>query len=101
MIDSQKAVDNKIKDKCEEFINLVFEHLTTEMKEFILLIKSVPIQIELNEEQVNSYKNKLKESMEAFLNKKTSINKSMSLYLANNETEAIIFKQINVSLNNG
>lgn len=47
---------------------------------------------------VKQCKGKLKESLQAYLSKKASIEKSMSLYLSNPETEAIIFKQVKVSL---
>lgn len=47
---------------------------------------------------VEQCKGKLKESLQAYLSKKASIEKSMSLYLSNPETEAIIFKQVKVSL---
>lgn len=110
-IDSQKAVDNKIKEKCEEFIAFTYDYLTMELKSFILESKwpavakasegSVDDASDENSEStlpVKQCKLKLKESLEAYQSKKVSIERSMSLYLANPETEAIIFKQIKTKI---
>lgn len=110
-IDSQKAVDNKIKEKCEEFIAFTYDYLTIELKSFILESKWPAVTkaaegddgdaAEENSEPISPVKQcklKLKESLEAYQIKKASIEKSMSLYLANPETEAIIFKQIKTKI---
>lgn len=103
VIDSQKAVDNKIKEKCEEFIMFSYEYLTADVRNFIVNTKfdftanqqqPSPTPSEIQLEQL---KLKLQESIQSYLDRKESLAKSMSLYLANVETEAIIFKQINVS----
>lgn len=101
VIDSQKAVDNKIKEKCEEFIMFSYEYLTADVRNFIVNTKfdftanqqqPSPTPSEIQLEQL---KLKLQESIQSYLDRKESLAKSMSLYLANVETEAIIFKQIN------
>jgi len=103
-IDSQKAVDNKIKEKCEEFITYTYDYLTSDIKNFILVLKLPSQEAAASDnieepltQQVEQCKLKLKESIQAFQTKKTSVQKSMSLYMSNPETEAIIFKQIKVS----
>lgn len=107
-IDSQKAVDNKIKEKCEEFISYTYDYLTSDIKNFILSVK-LPPQEKVQNLNENSAENepqvpeveqcrlRLKESLQAYQGKKVSMQKSMSLYLSNPETEAIIFKQVKVS----
>ena len=102
-------MDNKIKEKCEEFISFTYEYLTMELKSFVLASKwpslvkkeegAVENSTDSNQTQspVEQCKLKLKEALQAYQNKKARIQKSMSLYLANPETEAIIFKQVKVS----
>ena len=104
-------MDNKIKEKCEEFISFTYEYLTADIKSFILASKWPSLaqakeggstengtdDSEKVQSPVEQCKLKLKESLQAYQVKKTSIQKSMSLYLANPETEAIIFKQVKVS----
>ncbi|KAI2800638.1 hypothetical protein RDWZM_009045 [Blomia tropicalis] len=107
-IDSQKAVDIKIKEKCEEFISYIYEYLTSDMKNFILASKlpkltgmesvSTAGQLPQETDLVEQYRLKLKETLQSFQTKKQSIEKSMSLYLSNAETEAIIFKQVKTKI---
>lgn len=97
-IDSQKAVDKKIKEKCEEFISLTYEYLTSEIRDFILSIKFElnGQQTEQADSEIVQYNEKIENVLKTYHNKKESVLKSMSLYLANPETEAIIYKQIKV-----
>lgn len=104
-------MDNKIKEKCEEFIAFTYDYLTQELTSFLLESKW-PAVTKVSENggsdatdessesisPVQQSKIKLKESLEVYQNKKASIEKSMSLYLANPETEAIIFKQIKTKI---
>ena len=101
-IDSQKAVDTKIKEKCEEFISYTFDYITSDIKNFVIYIKSPLEKEEVSgldhgkNENVEDCKLKLKETLQAFQNKRATVQKSMSLYLSNPETETIVFKQIKV-----
>lgn len=99
-IDSQKAVDKKIKEKCEDFIRFTYEYLTSDIRNFILSIKfelngeSQPS----NEDQIVQYNENIEQMVASYHRKKETIIKSMSLYLSNPETEAIIYKQIKVNI---
>ncbi|KAH9422523.1 Golgi transport complex subunit 3 [Dermatophagoides pteronyssinus] len=95
IIDSQKAVDTKIKEKCEQFIIFCYEYLTEQIRHFILIETQSTTTTNDNQQLEDMLKLKLQESIQAYLDRKESLTKSMSLYLANVETEAIIFKQIN------
>lgn len=108
-IDSQKAVDNKIKEKCEEFIDYTYQYITMELRELLSPSKqpeTEPAAVPQsavdggNSSSVSeeNYKQRVKEAIEAYRGKKEAIEKSMSLYLSNQETEAIIFRQIKVSV---
>lgn len=78
------------------------------MKNFILASKlpkltgmesvSTAGQLPQETDLVEQYRLKLKETLQSFQTKKQSIEKSMSLYLSNAETEAIIFKQVKTKI---
>ncbi len=118
-IDSQKAVDNKIKEKCEEFISFTYDYLAKDLNSFILATNFPAVTAtaamvsegggvsgdsteekaaESSVSPVKLCKLRLKELVQTYQSKKTSIEKSMSLYLANSETEAIIFKQVKTKI---
>lgn len=96
MIDSQKAVDNKIKEKCEEFIEYSYEYLTKELEKIIFVTQFNSIDNESKD--LDDFNLRMSETFKDFLKKKELLQQKMSLYLVNTETEAIIFKQIDVSI---
>ncbi|KPM05113.1 conserved oligomeric Golgi complex subunit 3-like protein [Sarcoptes scabiei] len=98
VIDSQKAVDNKIKEKCEEFIEYSYEYLTKELEKIIFVTQFNSIDNESKD--LDDFNLRMSETFKDFLKKKELLQQKMSLYLVNTETEAIIFKQIDSKIQN-
>ncbi|XP_046853016.1 conserved oligomeric Golgi complex subunit 3-like [Xenia sp. Carnegie-2017] len=105
-VDSKKEVDNELKTVCEQFIDSISSSLVSPLKDF--LSKTDAIQ-KLAEEDGKDVKNLLKhqhfakpenvrrlvsESYMLLKSKIPSTLQIMSLYLANKDTEYILFKPV-------
>ena len=99
-VDSQKAVDNKIKSKCEEFIEIATQLLISSLISLNNLAKVLQKENKLKSHQIFSSVDNFKNSNEEVINQlKTNlslIKSKMSLYLANKDTEEILFTPIEV-----
>ena len=99
-VDSQKAVDNKIKSKCEEFIEIATQLLISSLISLNNLAKVLQKENKLKSHQIFSSVDNFKNSNEEVINQlKTNlslIKSKMSLYLANKDTEEILFTPIQV-----
>lgn len=72
IIDSQKAVDTKIKEKCEQFIIFCYEYLTEQIRHFILIETQSTTTTNDNQQLEDMLKLKLQESIQAYLDRKES-----------------------------
>ena len=104
VIDSQKAVDNKIKSKCEEFIENESQLLLSSLINLNNLGKTLQKQNQLKSHQIFSSVENLKNSLAKVISDLTTnmsfLKSKMSLYLANKDTETILFTPIRVSYSN-
>ena len=100
MVDSQKAVDNRIKIKCEQFIANSTEVLLRPLISLNELAKVLQKDNALKSHQIFNSADNLKKSVsDAITHLKTNlelVQSKMSLYLSNKDTEAILFKPIQV-----
>ncbi|CAE1225454.1 COG3 [Acanthosepion pharaonis] len=108
-VDSKKDVDAELKKNCEEFIRHITDYFTEPLKSFLTKANVI---VNMNKEegaQKVSVRNqpfavaeKLHDVVaESYKNLKTRlpiVRRSMSLYLANKDTEYILFKPIKVSV---
>ncbi|XP_033760571.1 conserved oligomeric Golgi complex subunit 3-like isoform X2 [Pecten maximus] len=108
-VDSKRDVDQQLKKSCEDFIHHVTSLLTEPVQTF-LSRASVVISMKTEEpirnvslrQQPFATPEKLHDVMsETYRNLKTrlpTVQRSMSLYLANRDTEVILFKPIKVNI---
>eukprot|EP00106_Octopus_bimaculoides_P007522 XP_014774964.1 PREDICTED: conserved oligomeric Golgi complex subunit 3-like isoform X2 [Octopus bimaculoides] len=108
-VDSKKDVDSELKKNCEEFIHHISEYFTEPLKSF--LSKATVITDMKKEEGVPkvSLRNQpfatpeklhdiVAESYKNLKSRLPLVQRSMSLYLANKDTEYILFKPVKVSV---
>lgn len=101
VFDPQKIVDAKIKGVCEHFIQAASEHLASPLLRFLSLVKAVermknPIRNQTFAAPDN-IRDSVKEMLDQLKNNLPLLRRSMSLYLANHDTETILFRPIKVS----
>lgn len=98
-LDTHRIVDTKIKSTCEQFIQLISNHLVQPLKAFLEVMRrstksSAPSNIPPAEYVVD-----VSQSITNHLKLKIPlVRHSMSLYLANTDTENILFKPIKVMI---
>lgn len=108
-IDSKKEVDSQLKVICEQFINHVSDQLVGPLKQFlskasvILKMREDPSapQVSLRTQPFASPEklhDVVAETYKNLKSKKGEIHQSMELYLANRDTEFILFKPIKGSI---
>ena len=101
VVDSQKAVDNKIKNTCEEFIDKTSTLILGSFTEILNLAKAFSNLQELRTHAAFSIDNiskRLKDDLQKFESNLQTVQRSMALYLANRDTEAILFRPIKLKL---
>ncbi len=100
IVDSQKAVDNKIKTKCEQFISHATELLISSLINFLNLAKALQRDNQLKSHQtfgsVENLKIAIYEAIDQLKTNLPLVESSMALYLANKDTQAILFRPIKV-----
>ncbi|WAR28731.1 COG3-like protein, partial [Mya arenaria] len=87
-VDSKRDVDGQLKRTCEEFIHHVSDMMTEPLKTFLSRPFAAPEK--LHDIVAETYK-LVKKSI-------PNVHRSMALYLANRETEIILFKPIKVNV---
>ncbi|KAL5004833.1 hypothetical protein ScPMuIL_018289 [Solemya velum] len=108
-VDSKKDVDTQLKTTCEEFIHHVTDLFTEPLKSFIdranvvisMKDEKVAKHIQLRQQPFATSEKLHDVVAETYKNLKTRIpviHRSMALYLANKDTEFILFKPIKVNI---
>ncbi|KAK3602139.1 hypothetical protein CHS0354_036880 [Potamilus streckersoni] len=108
-VDSKKDVDGQLKKTCEDFIHHVTDLLTEPLKNYITRA-SVIISM-MSEEEIRQVTlrqqpfatpekvhDNVAETYKIMKTKLVVVRRSMSLYLANRDTEMILFKPIKVNI---
>lgn len=102
IVDSQKAVDNKIKIKCEQFISHATELLMSSLINLLNIAKTLQRENILKSHEIFSSVENLKKSIDEALDQLkenyTLIESKMTLYLANKETQSILFRPIKAKI---
>ncbi|CAG2103433.1 unnamed protein product [Medioppia subpectinata] len=102
VVDSQKAVDNKIKIKCEEFISHSTQLLISSLINLIELSKVLQKDNQLRSHQMFSSTENVKKAIAEVMDQLRAnlafVESRMALYLANRDTEIILFRPIKVKI---
>jgi len=101
VVDSQKAVDNKIKITCELFIAQTTQHLSYPLVNVLNLAKTLEPTKQLRSHQAFTPENlskSIEESFNHLMNELSSVKRRMSLYLSNRDTEAILFRPVKMDI---
>ncbi|XP_015790918.1 conserved oligomeric Golgi complex subunit 3 [Tetranychus urticae] len=94
VLDPQKIVDTEIKSICEKFISSSANNMLLPIKSHLELLRRCIKTPSTNLPTIEEINKVLKELTSHLESTNSSIRKSMSLYLANPDTENILFKPI-------